>query len=397
MNNKHTVCIVTSENQPLDHPEQKFNDYFVNIAVQLASSLPQRDNDFHHIGGSLMNSFFFEKITPLEVIYAKKLLRNKTSSGHDTIPTRIVISTIHSIAEILTHLINQSFNSGIFPSCLKLAKIILIIKSKENTDFTNFRPIPLLPGFSKTLEKILQKRLNSFLGKYNVITECQYGFRERHSTELAIIRLVHKIGQAAEQKKYTAGVFLDLSKAFDSIDHTILLYRLEKYGIRGKALDWIKSCLTDRYQYVEWNSKKSNKLKISLGVPQGSILGPLLFILYINDLPNVSILIDFVLFADDSNIFLSDHNIENLITKTNYEIAKVLRWFEQNKLTINKLKTHFIIFGPRQYLNYKEPYKIIVDNHLIEECKSTEFLGIVLDQKLTFKNHVLSVSSRNTK
>ena len=256
----------------------------------------------------------------------------------------LVKAYISAIAEPLSYLINLSISTGIVPDNIKVAKIIPIYKSECHSNFTNYRPISILPAFSKFFEKVMFDRIVNFLEKQNIFYEHQYGFRQKHSTSLAIIQLVHQISIAIDNKELSAGIFLDLSKAFDTVNHGILLNKLEHYGIRGTALDWIKNYLYNRKQFVEFNNVSSNLCIINCGIPQGSILGPLLFILYINDISNSSKLLKFILFADDTNIFFSSCNLDQLGTTLNKELGKISQWLIANRLSINIKKTKYVFF-----------------------------------------------------
>ena len=191
-------------------------------------------------------------------------------------------------------------------------------------------------------------RLTIFLEKHNIIFEHQFGFQKNKSTSLAILDLYNQLIKAIEDKKISCCIFLDLAKAFDTVDHTILLDKLEFYGVRGTALDWFKSYLTDRTQKVSINGQLSNPCNVQSGVPQGSVLGPLLFLLYINDMPSVSKLLKFHLFADDTSIFFSDKNVRNLENTVNAELMKVSDWLNANKLTLNVDKSNFLLISSPQ-------------------------------------------------
>ena len=194
-----------------------------------------------------------------------------------------------------------------------------------------YRPISLLPCISKILEKLVYKRLSSFLTLNNILNPSQFGFRKKFSTDFAIIKLLDKVIQSLSNKEHVIALFMDLSKAFDTIDHDILLYKLNNYGIRGIVLSWLKSYLSNRQQFVSIDNVESSLLNIKCGVPQGSILGPLLFLIYINDIINSSTVLAFVLFADDTNIVLSHTNLNELIDTLNAELRKVSSWFKCNK------------------------------------------------------------------
>jgi retron-type reverse transcriptase len=188
--------------------------------------------------------------------------------------------------------------------------------------FVNYRPVSILPIFSKIFERVIYNRLLSYINKFNILNDNQFGFRKDHSTSSALLQLYDKSSSAIDQNKFTIGIFLDLSKAFDTANHYILFEKLQHYGIRGKALDWFKSYFSNRFQFVQYNGVCSQKMTIQCGVPQGSILGPLLFLFYINDICNVSTIFHMILFADDTNIFHSNQNLPDLINQVNSELNR---------------------------------------------------------------------------
>ena len=230
---------------------------------------------------------FIPYITEYEITQNIISLKN-SSAGWDSIPASIAKQSILFYVKPLTQLINRSFELGIFPDELKLAKVIPIFKSGDKTQLTNYRPISVLIFFSKIFEKTMYNHLIKFINKNKILYKYQFGFRKSHSTNHAIISLVEKVNNALDSGNVLVGVFLDLKKAFDTVDHKILLGKLFKYGIRGEILKWFESYLNNRTQYVNIQDNKSQTKTITCGVPQGSILGPLLFILYINDLTGAS-------------------------------------------------------------------------------------------------------------
>ena len=217
---------------------------------------------------------------------------------------------------------------------------------------------------------------------------------------MVIAQLVDKVTNAVEKDETTIGIFLDLSKAFDTIDHKILLHKLEHHGFRGIVLEWFKNYLTNRTQYVAFNDCTSDPQNIICGVPQGSVLGPLLFILYVNDITFTSNILDFILFADDTTILYSHKDISSKVNMVNEELQEVNNWFKANKLSINASKTNFMTLGTPHMTSTKarEELNVMLDNTALERVKFTKFLGVLIDECLTWKNHINCISktiSRN--
>ena len=282
-----------------------FNSFFTNVGPSLASKIPSDSRSPTIFMKERVNtSIVLDNVTTKEVSIIIKNLK-EGSCGWDGINASVVKASFTSFIEPLTHIFNISIMQGIFPDELKVARVVPLFKSGDPMSFSNYRPVSVLPVFSKILERLMYKRLLSFINKYRLLYLYQFGFREEHSPNLAMIFLVDKISNALDKGEFVLGLFLDFSKAFDTVNHEILFTKLEYYGIRGIALDWFKSYLSGRKQFVEYNNVYSSNASISCGVPQGSILGPLLFLLYINDLAYASQKIFSLLFADDSNLFFS--------------------------------------------------------------------------------------------
>lgn len=234
----------------------------------------------------------------------------------------------------------------------------------------------------------------SFIASQNILYSGQYGFRNNLSTSLAIMDLVEELTSAIDSSKFTVGVFIDLKKAFDTINHDILIKKLEIYGVRGIASDWIRCYLSNRKQYVLYNDTSSDLCDIVCGVPQGSILGPALFLLFINDLCNVSNTANFILFADDTNIFQTGSSINELCKSVSEELAKLDTWFKVNRLSLNVNKTNFMIFT-NNAINC-DP-KVNINGSEIERVFNTKFLGVIIDSKLTWIHHIKHIKGKVAK
>ena len=274
---------------------------------------------------------------------------------------------------------------------MKIAKVIPLYKSGNKHHFTNYRPVSLLPQFSKILEKLFNNRLDNFIDKHKLLTDNQYGFRANRSTSMALLESVEEITNSMDKKQQSIGIFLDLKKAFDTINHDILIKKLERYGIRGIVGNWVRSYLSHRYQFVTLGDCSSVCLDIACGVPQGSVLGPKLFILYINDICNVSNVLKLVLFTDDTNIFFSGDDLYQLVEAINFEISKLKLWLDNNKLSLNLSTTKFMLFGN---CRTNEHIKIQINGVDIEQVSQIKFLGVTIDEKLNWKSPVKHIHSK---
>ena len=381
-----------------------FNHYFVNIGKNLAEKIPESKKSFlKHMPAncSIKNSCALYLTTAPELITTVNNMKNSDSAGYDEISINLIKKCVDCIAEPLSLIFNLCLSEGSFPDSLKTAKVCPIFKSGSKMDFTNYRPISILASFSKILEKLVATRLLSFIDKHNILSQSQYGFRKNHSSYMALMTLFDKVSEAIDKNEYSVGIFIDLSKAFDTLDHNILLNKLNVYGFRGTANLIIKSYLSNRQQYVLYNNCQSSFKSISCGVPQGSILGPLLFLLYINDMASCSRLMHFILFADDTNMFYSNPDIWKLMHIVNLELDILADWFRANRLSLNINKTNFMMFGYKKVPGISEStpneFYLTIDGERIKQVEFTKFLGVIIDQKFTWQRHISHVSLKVSK
>jgi len=307
--------------------------------------------------------------------------------GWDNLPSFIFKENKNPLAKLLSHIINLSFAQGAFPHELKIANIIPIFKAGEKDIIGNYRPVSLLTTVSKVFEKAFYKRLSSFVTHHKILYNLQFGFRESHSTHMAVIKLLDRVIDSLDKGEFAAAIFLDFSKAFDTVNHNILLDKLNHYGIRGVANLWVKSYLENRKQFCTFDGTKSNQTTVLTGVPQGSILGPLLFLLYINDLGNIFKNLNPIFFADDSNLITSGKSIAELEQSINQETPLLTEWLHTNRLSLNLKKTHIMLFCPTKRQE-NLPISIFIEGQPIEVLEETKFLGIILDNRLSWKPHI---------
>ena len=275
------------------------------------------------------------------------LIRYRTRNH--SCPIRVLKCAKSILASSLAELINVSVQSGKYPSKLKHAKVIPVYKGDDETDPNNYRPISQLSVFNRIFEKIMYNRLKSYIEDNELLFEAQYGFREKFSTQHAILDIVNTVQTNMDKKMFACGIFLDFKKAFDTVNHNILLHKLHHYGIRGIVHEWFSSYLANPTQTTHIdNDNISSKKNSVTGVPQGSVLGPLLFLIYINDIYFCSNKLGFYLFADDTNLLYADKDLKSLETVVNNELKNVCDWLNANKLTINAKTSNFVVFRPAQ-------------------------------------------------
>ena len=321
-------------------------------------------------------------------------LKTNKSPGIDNIPNSLIKLSAETIVEPLTHIINHSLSKGIFPESLKVAKVVPLYKKGDEALCSNYRPISLLSSFHKIFEKLVKEKVLNFLSKNEILYKYQFGFRKSHSTNLALLEVVETLYANLDVDNYGLGIYLDLQKAFDTVDHNILLSKLSHYGIRGNALNWFETFLKGRKQFTSVNGACSKTSVIGCGVPQGSVLGPPLFLLYVNDIQNAFTSATPKLFADDINIFLFGKDLKGLFSTANTELASLSEWLLANKLTLSigqDKDTKFTLFANKQPTNLP---KLSFQGQEVPFTTTMKYLGVHLDNKLTFKEHITKICEK---
>ena len=296
-----------------DNIATTFNEYYSSIAEKTKSKIVPTDKNFaHFLQRPNAHSIFLNPTNPLEVLNLINKLNDKKSVGPESIPAAFLKILGPDLSIILSKLFNESLTEGNFPDCLKTAKITPVYKKDSLIDIKNYRPISLLSNISKIFEKIIHDRLYNFLENHKILFENQFGFRKKHNTTHACMALTESIRNALDKGEFAAGIFVDLQKAFDTVEHKILIQKLNFYGIRGTANKLFESYLSNRTQFVQIRNSVSEVAEIKHGVPQGSVLGPLLFILYINDLHLAIKHSKTFHFADDTCLIYSNKSLKHL-------------------------------------------------------------------------------------
>lgn len=408
--NKHENIIIEENDCTVTNPKSisnMFNNYFINMVSNKKLSIANNDSTktFSENHNYFRKMFNLKVTNSKEVVNVIKSLKNTNSTGFDDIPISIIKEVKYHLSGILTHLINSSFISGIFPNQLKTSKIIPIHKRDNPKKLSNYRPISLLPVISKIYEKIVNNQLTKYLDENKLLINNQHGFRPGKSVITGAVSFIESVIDSVDKGNCTIGIFMDLSKAFDSVDHSLLIDKLKLLGISMDSLNWFQSYLLNRNQFVEITHTTSNNeiiktlsnfQTVKLGVPQGSILGPLLFLCYINNINQAlsnNTHHNLCLYADDANLQITAETMDDLELHSTIEIENIGHYLENLHLMLNTDKTNFLQFKTKQ--NKQTTYPVIrYISQTIEKKSSTTFLGLNIDEHLSWDEHIHKTLSK---
>ena len=381
-----------------------FNQFFTSVGSNTVTKIKSLAKENNYTPSQLpfvprsyteSEQFTFEPVECSLVEYVVKSMPDNKAPGIDKIPIRVIKDCLPVISPWITSIINNSLANNIFPNTWKIAEVTPIPKEGDHELANNNRPISLLPVLSKVCERVALHQLTSYLTTNHRLSVHQSGNKTWHSTETSLIHSTDSILKAIDQKKVTAVILLDMSKAFDSINHNILLAKLEDVGVSSTCLAWFKSYLSERYQAVRINSTLSEKLPVVSGVPQGSILGPLLFSIYVNDLPSAAKKCSSESYVDDTKLLLSFriNDSNTALTDLNEDLIRMRNWCFDNLLLLNPDKTKLMVYGSRQMLAKLPDFRLSLLGKELTPASSVKDLGVKFDPILSFDNHILSTVS----
>ena len=373
----------------------EFNNHFANTGPKLASEIDCDSSSYQRYLAGTDKRFELQPTNPNKVFSLLNKLDKSKATGLDTISTRFVRECADLICVPICDIFNQSISQGKFPDDWKYARVTPLFKQGNRDDVNNYRPISVIPIVAKVFERIVYDQLYAYLEEHDILYKNQSGFRATHSTVTALLEATDSWAYNIDNGKINGVIFLDLKKAFDTVDHQILLSKLNYYGINGKSFKWFQSYLENRTQKCSVNGSLSSSCSLTCGVPQRTILGPLLFLLYINDLPNCLSNCEPRMYADDTHLTYAGGDLESIQLCLNEDLTNVFNWLQANKLTLNMTKTEFMLIGSRQRLGtLKASPTIRMNITQVSQVTSTKSLGVIIDDRLDWHSHIEKLTKK---
>ena len=390
--NKNDIAkLIINGNEITDEYEisNSMNDYFCSVGQNIANGLNRSSTNFQqYLKNRISETFYLKPVIEHDVLKQIEKIKIKKSAGPDNIPNKLIKKSKYNLIKPLSIIYNNIFTSAKYPDKWKLAKVIALYKKGKHFLPENYRPISLLDCFGKILEKLIYKQMFSFITKHSILFIYQYGFREGFSTTLALIDIMDTIKKRLDNNEFGVGIFIDIKKAFDTVNHNLLFYKLEHYGFRGHSLQLLKSYVSERKQYTTVNNSTSNVKSLNYGVPQGSVLGPLLFLIYVNDIQHCIDKKKIKLFADDTGVFQFNKDLRIVIKEASENFEKIYNWFLANQLELSLEKSHFIIFHSKRKKMPFQVDRIHFGNKSIPRVNFTKYIGMTIDEHLSWELHV---------
>jgi hypothetical protein len=377
----------------------KFNNYFIDSILEINTNIHSVNTTntfypfFNHMNSNSELKFSTINLNELQSIMQN--IKNKTS-GINNLNLNVIIDSFDVVGACFLDIINSSLQTGMVPEKWKKSTIVPIQKVSGTKKCEEFRPINILPAYEKVLESVVKTQLMNYLERNKILIDEQSGFRSTHSCETSLNLTLSAWKEMIEDNKIIVAVFLDFKRAFETIDRELLLRKMEQYGIKGAELSWFRSYLSNRSQETKFYEKISDAINVQLGVPQGSVLGPLLFILYINDIKNVLRYSKLNLFADDTLLYIAADTLDEAVNRMNDDLVSLFQWLAWNKLKLNVQKTKYMVITFKKNVPV-DLFKVKIGDNDLECVKHMKYLGVVIDDKLKFNKNMEMLQKKISK